>query len=112
MKNFKLLRSALDLQAIRGELRESQLWVDRHAASNAPATHRHTDRIQLRTNPRIEGQHYHDIQQGIDLLAWHALRHTRQFVQATVEELGGTVGHVRVTNLRGGAEIIPHVGIG
>jgi hypothetical protein len=112
MKYFRLIKSGLELNTIRTELANSNLWVDMDARPNRPSTHANTSRIQMRTNLHTPGKSYHDIQETIDLLAWHKLNSTREFVQAILSEIGGDLGHVRVTNLSAEATIPPHIDIG
>jgi hypothetical protein len=112
MKNFKLLKDKIDLSDIRQELRQSALWVNQDALVNRQATRAGTERIQLRTNKKIAGKHYHDIQETCDLEAWDTLLHTRNFVLEAASALDGEIGHVRVTSLRGGGEILPHIDVG
>jgi hypothetical protein len=112
MKNFKLLKTELNLDAIRAELAASNLWVDMDALPNRPKTQANTYRIQLRTNQRVAGKHYHDIHETIDLPAWRILTETRRFIVEFLNETGGELGHVRVTNLSGTAEIPAHIDVG
>jgi len=112
VRYFKLLKEELDIRAIREELRASDLWVDVGARPNRPRTHASTYRIQLRVNQEVPGKHYHDIHETRDLPPWNLLSCTRQFVQDFANEVGGEVGHVRVTNLLPAAEIIPHIDVG
>lgn len=112
MENSTLLKTGVDLFQIRKELIESTLWVDQDGLPNRPATRAGTSRIQLRTNKKIPGKHYHDIHETCDLEAWHVLSHTRDFVLEAARILNGTVGHVRVTSLCGGGEITPHIDVG
>ena len=112
VKNFQLIKSGLDLDAIRRELAASDLWVDMDKLPNRPRTHANTDRIQLRANRRIPGKSYHDIHETIDLPAWNVLTEIRQFVLDFLRELGGELGHVRVTDLSAGAEIPAHIDVG
>jgi hypothetical protein len=112
VKNFRLIKSGVNLTAIRQELRNCHLWVDLGARKNSPATHADSDRIQLRTNQSVEGVHYRDVHETIDLPAWTVLSATRQFVVDFANLTSATIGHVRVTNLRAGAQIIPHIDIG
>jgi hypothetical protein len=112
MKNFRLLMDKLNLVEIRAELAASDLWVHMDGLPNRPMTYANTDRIQLRTNRHIPGKSYHDIHETIDLPGWTVLLHTRQFVLAFLEEVGGELGHVRVTNLSPLAEIPAHIDVG
>jgi hypothetical protein len=112
MKSFQLIKSGLNLDAIREELAASDLWVDMDKLPNRPRTHANTDRIQLRTNRRVAGKSYHDIHETIDLPAWNILTQTRQFILEFLRELGGELGHVRVTDLSAGAEIPAHIDVG
>jgi len=112
MKNFRRIKKELNLDAVREELHSSDLWLDMDARPNRPKTYANTDRIQLRTNQIVAGKSYHDIHETRDLSAWHALGATRQFVLDFLAEVGGELGHVRVTSLRGGHEIPAHVDIG
>jgi len=112
MKNFKLLKKELQLDAIRAELLSSDLWRDMDARPNRPNTHANTDRIQLRAGKDIPGKHYHDIHETRDLSSWHTLTATRQFILDFLAEVGGELGQVRVTSLRAQQEIIPHIDIG
>jgi hypothetical protein len=112
MENFKLLKSGLNLNVIRAELDASDLWLDMDGRPNRPETQANTDRIQLRINQRIPGKHHHDIQETVDLPAWTILTHTREFVLGFLREVGGELGHVRVTNLRPHAEIPAHIDVG
>jgi hypothetical protein len=112
MKNFRLIKSGLELDSIRQELGASDLWVDMEAPLGRPQTHANTDRIQLRTNKRVPGKHYHDIHETIDLPAWRILVETRNFVLGFLHEVGGDLGHVRVTSLDGSASIPPHRDVG
>jgi hypothetical protein len=112
MRNFRLLRSGLNLETIRAELEASDLWVDMDGRPNRPQTHANTDRIQLRTNRRIPGKSYHDIHETVDLPAWNVLTRTREFVLGFLCEVGGELGHVRVTNLSPHAEIPAHIDVG
>lgn len=112
VRYFKLLKDDLDICDIREELRQSDLWVNLDVRPNRPKTHAGTHRIQLRVNQQVPGKHYHDIHETRDLPAWSILSCTRRFVLDFAEEVGGELGHVRVTNLLPGAEVIPHVDIG
>lgn len=112
MKNFLLLKYNLNLSNIRDELDWSDLWVDLDTLPNRPETQAGSVRIQLRTNKKIPGKHYHDIHETRDLPAWNILSSTRIFVTDFANEFGGEIGHVRVTNLRGNGEIIPHIDVG
>jgi phosphoenolpyruvate-protein kinase (PTS system EI component) len=104
--------TGLCIEAIRAELEASDLWVDMDSRTDRPKTYANTFRIQLRTNLRIAGKSYHDIHETRDLPAWKVLTETRRFVLGFLSEIGGELGHVRVTNLAGNAEITPHVDIG
>ena len=112
MRYFRLIRGDLDISGVRQELRQSTLWVDLDKRPNRPATHAGTHRIQLRTNQQIPRKHYHDIHETRDLPAWKLLSQTRQFVLGFAAEVGGEIGHVRVTNLLAGCEVVPHVDVG
>ena len=112
MLYFKLIRKDLKLGKIREELASSTMWVDMESRPGRPATQANTDRIQLRTNRRIPGVHYHDVHETIDLPAWFALDATREFVLEFLRERGGILGHVRVTKLDASANIPLHVDIG
>ena len=112
MKNFRLIKSGADLDAIRTELEASNLWVDMGARPNKPKTHANTARIQLRTNRHISGKSYHDIHETVDLPPWNILAATRQFVLEFLSQVGGELGHVRVTNLNDSAVIPAHIDIG
>lgn len=102
----------MNLDAVRAELKGSDLWIDMDCRPNRPKTHANTDRIQLRTNPRISGKDYHDIHETIDLPAWNVLTHTRECVLGFVREIGGELGHVRVTDLDPYTEIPAHIDVG
>jgi hypothetical protein len=112
MQNFRQLKSGLNLNSIRWELKVSDLWIDMDGRPNRPKTHANTGRIQLRTNKRIPGKSYHDIHETVDLAAWNVLIHTREFLLGFLREVGGELGHVRVTNLSPHAEIPAHVDVG
>jgi hypothetical protein len=112
MKNFRLIKNGLNLDAIRAELTESTLWVDMDSRGNRPKTQVNTDRIQLRANRQIPGRHYHNIHETVDLPAWNILTHSREFVLGFLREVGGDLGHVRVTSLNPYAEIPEHIDVG
>jgi hypothetical protein len=112
LEKFERLKANLILNQIRDELLHSDLWVNLDSLPNRPRTWAGTSRIQLRTNQKIPGRHYHDVQETQDLPAWRTLTHTRNFVIDFAREVTGEIGHVRAASLRGGAEIIPHVDIG
>ncbi|PLK48578.1 hypothetical protein C0V76_10980 [Uliginosibacterium sp. TH139] len=111
-KNFKKLKSDLDLSVIREELATTPFWVDMSMRASVKKTQVNTHRIQLRTNAQVPGKTYFDIHQTVDLDAWHALISVRKFVETFVAEVGGAVGHVRVANLLPGSDITPHIDIG
>lgn len=112
MQNFHLLKSNLDLRAIRSELSRSLLWVDMNSTDNPARTQRNTARIQLRANVEIAGKHYHEIHATRSLSGWQQLTATRQFVVEFAQEVGGEIGRVRVANLSAGAAVIPHIDVG
>ena len=114
MKNFRLIKNGLNLDAIRAELAASTLWVDMDSRGNRPKTQVNTDRIQLRANRQIPGRHYHNIHETVDLPAWrYPQSHQRdRFVLGFLREVGGDLGHVRVTSLNPGAEIPEHIDVG
>jgi hypothetical protein len=112
VNNFKLLKSNLSIDEIRAELEAPDFWIDMDGRPNRPMTHANTDRIQLRSNKRIPGKSYHDIHETVDLPAWRVLTHTREFVMAFLQEVGGELGHVRVTNLSPFANIPAHIDVG
>lgn len=106
MKNFKLIKNGLNLEAIRNELTAApaDLWFN--TKGNA---HTSTRSVQLRSHKPTPGKTYHNIQETIDMPAWNILTETRQFVLDFLHEAGGELGHVRLTNLNGEAEIPPHI---
>jgi hypothetical protein len=112
LKNFKLIGAELDLSHIREEVERSTLWVDMDTRPGRQKTRASTLRIQLRSNQTIMGTHYHDIHETRDLEAWAKLPRTRGFVERFAGQAGGEIGHVRVAQLRAGAEIVPHIDIG
>ena len=109
LRNFRLLKSNLDLRAIREELSKSTLWVDMHSRPNRPKTQAHSQRIQMRAHVDREDQHFDDVEESLDCPGWQALETTRNFVLDFAAEAGGVIGRVRVSNLDPGKEIIPHI---
>ena len=109
LRNFKLLKSNLDLRAIREELSKSTLWADMHSRPNRPKTHAYSQRIQMRAHVHRDDQHFDDVEESRDCPGWQALEATRNFVLNFASEAGGVIGRVRVSNLDPGKEIIPHI---
>jgi hypothetical protein len=112
MINFRCLKTRLDLSKMRAEIADSPAWIDIGRLPSAASTHANSNRIQLRTNRRIAGLHYHEIQESESLPAWHALPETRRFVEDFAEATNGEIGRVRISKLDAGARIVPHVDVG
>ena len=111
MKNLRLIKRDMSLEAARTELLESECWVDMDNSYLKGGQTGGSRVIRMRGAAKEPG-FYGDVLESIDLWAWDELPETRKLLLDFLREVGGELGRVRVSMIEGNGGIVPHIDTG